>query len=98
MRSSLETILEWIAAADLYTDFVVLNQLLHTDHRAWSTITIFSLLAPFFACQTPYLMFLKEKVYRDKDDKLKLRSMGQVMVSPFMLIYMFILDVIFVIN
>lgn len=50
MRSSLETILEWIAAADLYTDFVVLNQLLHTDHRAWSTITIFSLLAPFFAC------------------------------------------------
>ena len=43
-------------------------------------------------------MFLKEKVYRDKDDKLKLRLMGQIMVSPFMLIYMFVLDVIFVIN
>ena len=43
-------------------------------------------------------MFLKEKVYRDKDDKLKLKLMGQIMVSPFMLIYMFVLDVIFVIN
>ena len=98
MRGSLETILEWIAAADLYTDVFVLLQLLQTDNRAWSTVTIFSLLAPFFACQTPFLMFLKEKVYRDKDDKLKLRLMGQIMVSPFMLIYMFVLDVIFVIN
>jgi hypothetical protein len=28
MRHSLETILEWIAAADLYTDFIVLLQLM----------------------------------------------------------------------
>lgn len=43
-------------------------------------------------------MFLKEKVYRDRKDKFKLKAMGQVMVSPFMLIYMFLLDMIFVIN
>jgi hypothetical protein len=43
-------------------------------------------------------MFLKEKVYRDKEDKLKLTLMSAVMVSPLMLIYMFVLDVIFVIN
>ena len=27
MRGSIETLLEWIAAADLYTDFIVLLQL-----------------------------------------------------------------------
>ena len=98
LRSILETVLEWIAAADLYTDILVLLQLLNTRHRAWTTITIFSLLAPFFACQTPFLMFLKEQVYRDKQNRLKLRLTGEVMVSPFMLVYMFALDVIFVIN
>lgn len=30
MRSLLETILEWIAAADLYTDVLVFLQLLNT--------------------------------------------------------------------
>lgn len=43
-------------------------------------------------------MFLKEKVYRDKKNRLKLRLTGEIMVSPFMLMYMFTLDVIFVIN
>lgn len=65
MRTFLETVLEWIAAADLYTDVLVLMQLLNTKHHAWTTLTIFSMVAPFFACQTPFLMFLKEKVYRD---------------------------------
>ena len=50
MRYLLEIILEWIAAADIYTDFIVLLQLFKTDNRAWVTITIFSILAPFFAC------------------------------------------------
>lgn len=98
LRTSLETLLEWIAAADLYTDILVFLQLLDTDFHAWTTITIFSLLAPFFACQTPFLMFLKEQVYRDKKNRLKLRTMGHIMVSPLMLAYMFILDVIFVVN
>lgn len=50
LRRLLETILEWIAAADLYTDLIILIQLLNTHHNGWSTITIFSMLAPFFAC------------------------------------------------
>lgn len=49
-RTILETILEWIAAADLYTDLLVLMQLLNTSHHGWTTITVFSMLAPFFAC------------------------------------------------
>lgn len=50
LRSLLETVLEWIAAADLYTDVIVFLQLLNSPHHAWTTMTIFSLLAPFFAC------------------------------------------------
>lgn len=98
LRHTLETILEWIAAADLYTDALVFYQLLQTEHHAWTTITIFSLLAPFFACQTPFLMFLKEKVYRDKYDRCKLNLIGYIMVQPLMLIYLFCLDLIFIIN
>ena len=43
-------------------------------------------------------MFLKEKVYRDLNNRFKLSFMGFVMVSPIMLLYMFVLDIIFVIN
>lgn len=43
-------------------------------------------------------MFLKEKVYRDINNRFKLKFMGFMMVSPLMLIYMFVLDIIFVIN
>ena len=65
MRNILETTLEWIATADLYTDLIVLIQLAQTEHRAWTTITIFSMIAPFLACQIPFLNFLKELIYRD---------------------------------
>ena len=98
LRHTLETILEWIAAADLYTDILILAQLLRTEHHGWTTITIFSLLAPFFACQTPFLMFLKEQVYRDRVGRCKLQMMGYVMVNPLMLIYLFCLDCIFIVN
>lgn len=76
----------------------MLVQLLQTTHNAWITITIFSMLAPFFACQTPLLMFLKEQVYRDSKNRLKLRLIGGLMISPLMLVYMFLLDVIFMLN
>ena len=98
MRSLLEIILEWIAAADLFTDVLVLLQLLQTENRAWVTITIFSMLAPFFACQTPLIMFLKDRIQREKGQNYRLNLMGQIMVSPFMLVYMFILDLIFIFN
>jgi hypothetical protein len=43
-------------------------------------------------------MFLKEQVYRDRDGRCKLQSMGYVMVNPLMLVYLFCLDIIFIIN
>lgn len=56
------------------------------------------MLAPFYACQTPFLMFLKEMVYRDPDNKFRLKFFGAVMVSPFMLVYMLLMDLVFLIN
>lgn len=60
MRNAFETVIEWIAVADFITDMLVLVQISQTEHHAWTTITLFSMVAPFFACQTPFLMFLKE--------------------------------------
>lgn len=98
MRNAFETVIEWIAVADFITDMLVLFQISQTEHHAWTTITLFSMLAPFFACQTPFLMFLKEQVYRDKDDRFKLKFLSEVMVSPFMLVYMFLMDIVFLVN
>lgn len=50
MRSGFETVIEWLAAADFYTDILVLVEIFKTPHHAWTTITLFSMLAPFFAC------------------------------------------------
>ena len=46
-RFLLENVLEWIASIDLLTDVIVLIQLWETEHYAWTTITIFSMTAPF---------------------------------------------------
>lgn len=98
MRTTMETVLEWIAAADLVTDMYVLYQLGQTEHHAWTTITVFSLLAPLFACQTPFLIFMREKVYRDQENRLKLRFLSNMMVSPFMLVYLTFMDLVFLFN
>ena len=58
-RSGFEFILEMIALADLITDVQVLLMLVKTDHIAWTTITFFSMFAPFYASQIPYMTFLK---------------------------------------
>lgn len=56
------------------------------------------MLAPYFACQTPLVMFLKEQVYRDNDKNWKLWVTSVIMVSPCMLVYIFVLDIIFIVN
>lgn len=97
MRNLLETTLEWIATADLYTDLIVLIQLAQTEHRAWTTITIFSMVAPFLACQIPFLNFLKELIYRDLQERSKLLFLGRIMLTPFMIVYMFLMDIVFLV-
>lgn len=49
IRKSIEIILEWIAFGDLVTDYIVIQQLIQTEHKAWTVITIFSMLAPIYA-------------------------------------------------
>lgn len=93
----METFLEFIALGDLFTDMLVFLQLYDSEHRAWTTITIFSMLAPFFACQVPFLVFLKELIYRDQKSTNKLIVLGIVMLSPLMLIYMVVMDFVFLI-
>lgn len=65
IRTTVETLLELISVGDIYTDMVVLISLYETVHRAWTTITMFSMLAPFFACHIPFIVFVKELIYRD---------------------------------
>ena len=88
--------LELIATADLITDIQVLLMLMQTRHIAWTTIAILSMISPFLACQIPYLTFLKDKAHDSKSCSTRL--LGLLMVSPFMLIIMTLMDLIFLLN
>jgi len=43
-------------------------------------------------------MFMREKLYRDQQNRFKLRFLSNIMVSPVMLVYLTILDLVFLIN
>ena len=97
-RFLLENVLEWIASIDLLTDVIVLIQLWETEHYAWTTITIFSMTAPFIISQTPFLTFLRDLINRDKNNRFKLRFLSVIVVSPLMIVFMFVMDIVFLLN
>lgn len=54
--------------------------------------------APFIASQTPFLTFLRELINRDKNGRFKLRFLSVITVSPLMIVFMFVMDIVFLLN
>jgi len=50
---------EVIAAIDLTTDIAFVSALYKSDegHNMWFTLTLYSLISPYFVCSIPYLNF-----------------------------------------
>ena len=102
LKYVIEVLLEWISVADLYTDILVLVQLAHTEHIAWTAITVVTMIAPLFACQIPFITFLKDRVTKaigkNMSINCKLQTMSYIMITPLMIVYMTLMDLLFMVN
>lgn len=92
-------ITEFFAVIDLVTDIKILYDLIKSEHIAWSSLTILTMIAPFLICHIPYLSFLTQKFnnlpYNKRDCKQKF--FGFIMVSPLMILFLFFMDVWFLV-
>lgn len=43
-------------------DILLLIALFHSEHTAWFTLSLLSMLSPFFVCYVPLLTFQKKKL------------------------------------
>lgn len=50
-------ILEMIALFDMFGDIVLLVALFNSPHTAWFSLSLLSMLSPFFVCYVPLLTF-----------------------------------------
>jgi hypothetical protein len=50
-------LLELIALLDMSGDIVLLIALYNSEHTAWFTLSLLSMLSPFFVCYVPLLTF-----------------------------------------
>ena len=97
----LEFILELIAAGDFVTDIIVLKQLAGTRHAMWFTITVVSIIMPFLISYVPFMIFLKERVTKVifKDEiTCRLRFLAGASLSPLILVYLMLMDIVFLFN
>lgn len=94
----LELALEWLSLLDFASDALVLYQLWQTANTAWLTVTVISLLAPFFICYTPLLAFLRERFIKQKKFSCCFNLIAVISVSPLMLAYLALMDTVFIFN
>ena len=92
-------ILEILATCDFVTDVLVLLQLSRTSHAGFFAMTLLGMIAPLFIAYLPFLDYLTEKVilavYKDTDRVCKLKTIGYISATPFIVIYMQFLDIMF---
>jgi hypothetical protein len=50
-------ILELIALIDFAGDLILLVALFRSEHSAWFSLSVLSMLSPFFVCYVPLLTF-----------------------------------------
>jgi len=54
-----------MAFFDLGTDLVFVWVMYHSSHNAWFTLSLYSMISPYFVSYIPYLNYQLEKIYID---------------------------------
>eukprot|EP01083_Nonionella_stella_P234496 825442_1 len=95
------TIVEAASAADLWTDIVIIMQLIQSDNQWWSTFMLSLLIAPYLVSHGSLVVILQKKVQFNKDtwwccSKLRVLSMT-LLLTPIALVYLFFIDVVFIV-
>jgi hypothetical protein len=95
-----EFLLEYIALFDFITDVIVTIQLFTSKNTGWALMTVGSMLAPLYVSSIQITQFLLDRVLRRDKSKnnLALITISWVSIFPLFMVFMFIMDQVFVIN
>lgn len=93
-------ILEAIALGDLTGDLVFSFMLFDNQHISWGTLSILSMLSPFFICYVPLLTFQRYLADNSVDQTQQQRyTIKQVLqmssLSPLILVYLLFMDILY---
>lgn len=91
-------LLEFIALFDMIGDIFALILVYKLGHIAWFTISVFTMISPFYVCYVPLLTFQKERAEKIEDDSILQKLNGFFSLTPLILINLLLMDLIYIIN
>lgn len=88
--------LEAIALADMVGDIYLLTGMYKFGHTAWFTLSIFTMLSPFYVCYVPLLTFQKNRSKLEKESWFQ-KFINTASLTPFIVIYLLFMDLIYIV-
>jgi hypothetical protein len=79
----------------MFGDIYLLIGMYKYGHTAWFTISIFTMLSPFYVCYVPLLTFQKNRSKLQKDTKF-LKVLNILSLTPMIVSYLLFMDVIYI--
>lgn len=89
-------LLEAIALFDMIGDIILMIGMYSAGHTAWLTISIFTMLSPFYVCYVPLLTFQKNRAKMQDETKF-MQFLNIASLTPFIVAYLLFMDVIYII-
>lgn len=90
--------LEFIALFDMFGDIYALIIVYQLGHIAWFSISLFTMISPFFVCYVPLLTFQKEKAEEIANDTPVQKFLAFCSLTPLILVYLLLMDLIYIIS
>ena len=90
-------LLEFIAAFDMISDILFLIEIWKGNQLAWFIISIFTIIGPYYICYVPLLRYQRRTMIGDHPT-LAQRIALYCAFTPLVLIYLFMLDLLYLLN
>lgn len=104
LESCLNMLIDVSSIFDLISDIIILRQLILNNHTSWLTLSIFTMLCPYFAVYTSLMNFLIDqnkkirKMYKNRCFRSAIAQFGQVIIIfPTGLFMLILYDVLYTI-
>ena len=88
-------ILELIALFDMVGDIYLMISMYTYGHTAWFTLSIFTMLSPFYVCYVPLVTFQKNRGKLQKETRF-LKMLNIVSLTPLIVAYLLLMDIIYI--
>ena len=88
--------LEFIAAFDMISDIFFLIEIWRGNQLGWFILSIFSIIGPYYICYIPLLRYQRRNMTRNPT--FAQRMTLYLAFTPLVLIYLFMLDLLYLVN